>query len=343
MTSRLSARREGFGTAARLAAAAILVFLVAAAGATRAAAQDNQALADELQRVQRELSDLEAYVYNGGVPPSGSGGTGGGSSVLASQEVRLQQLETQMSELNGKFEDITYQLSQLSQRLDKLSEDVDFRLSQLEHGGAGAATVGSAEAVGGQAVGGQAPGTAGGAMPATPAAPPAGTQILGTLTQGQMDSANQGAAAPAPAATQTATASPGPYDLPGATPQEQYEYAFGLLKQANYGEAELALAEFVRRNPTDVLAGNAQYWLGETYYVRGDYTNAAVAFADGYQKYPNSGKAGPNLLKLGMSLGELGKNQDACVAFSELLKKFPGADTDLVDQAHREQQRFGCS
>ncbi len=326
--------------AARLAAAAILVFLVAAAGATRVAAQDNQALADELQRVQRELSDLEAYVYNGSTPPSGSSSTGGGSSVLASQEVRLQQLETQMSELNGKFEDITYQLSQLSQRLDKLSEDVDFRLSQLEHGGAGAATVGSAEAVGGQA-----PGTTGGTMPATPAAPPAGTQILGTLTQGQMDAANQGAAAPAPApaTTQTATASPGPYDLPGATPQEQYEYAFGLLKQANYGEAELALAEFVRRNPTDVLAGNAQYWLGETYYVRGDYTNAAVAFADGYQKYPNSGKAGPNLLKLGMSLGELGKNQDACVAFSELLKKFPGADTDLVDQAHREQQRFGCS
>lgn len=334
MTSRLSVRREGFGMAARCAAAAVLVLLVAAAGATRAVAQDNQALADELQRVQRELSDLEAYVYNGATPPSGSS-AGGGSNVLASQEVRLQQLESQMSELNGKFEGITYQLGQLSQRLDKLSEDVDFRLSQLEHGGAGAATVGSAEAVGGQA-----PATAGGQMPA---APPAGTQILGTLSQSQMDAANQGAAAPAPAATQTATASPGPYDLPGATPQEQYEYAFGLLKQANYGEAELALAEFVRRNPTDVLAGNAQYWLGETYYVRGDYTNAAVAFADGYQKYPNSGKAGPNLLKLGMSLGELGKTQDACVAFSELLKKFPGADTDLVDQAHREQQRFGCS
>jgi TolA-binding protein len=44
-----------------------------------------------------------------------------------------------------------------------------------------------------------------------------------------------------------------------------------------------------------------------------------------------------------MSLGELGKTQDACTAFSELLKKFPGADTDIVDQAHREQARFGCS
>jgi tol-pal system protein YbgF len=343
MTSTSSANRKRIGMAGRLAAAMLLLFSLALLGPRLAAAQDNQALADQLSRLQRELSDLQAYVYNGNPPPTGSGGTSsgtsGGSNLLASQEVRLQQLESQISELNGKFEDVTYQLSQLSQRFDKLSQDVDFRLTQLEQGGAGAATVGSAEAVGGQA----APAATGETMPgAAPPPSPAGTQILGTLTQSQIDAANQGAAAPAPAGTETAAAAPAGYDLPGSTPQEQYEYAFGLLKQANYGEAELALAEFVRRNPADVLAGNAQYWLGETFYVRGDYTKAAVAFADGYQKYPNSGKAGPNLLKLGMSLGELGKKDDACTALSELLKKFPGADTDLVDQAHREQQRFGC-
>ncbi len=296
-----------------------------------------QSMEDELQRLQRELSDLQAYVYNGNLP---SGGTGGNPSVQANQEVRLQQLDSQMSQLNGKFEDIIYQLNQLGTRLDKLNSDVDFRLTQLEQGQGGMA---AATAPAGMAPAGTAPAPATGEMPAAagttaaaPAPQPGGTQILGTLTEGQMAAAQQTSAPPAPVANAA-------YDLPGATPQEQYEYAFGLLKQANYAEAQQALAEFVRRNPTDVLAGNAQYWLGETYYVRGNYTEAAVAFAEGYQKYPNSGKAGPNLLKLGMALGELGKKPDACVAFSELLKKFPGADTDLVDQARREQQRFGCA
>lgn len=336
--SRLCAMRKGMGILGRLSGA-VFFSLAILAMAPAAIAQDTEELADELQRLRQELNDLQAYVYNGGSAPSGT--SAGGGNVLASQEVRLQQLESQMSQLNGRFEDVTYQLEQLTQRLDKLSQDVDFRLSRLEQGGAGAMTMGSAEAAGGQV-----PPPSGAATPETPPAAPAGTQILGTLTESQMEAANQGATAPAPSTPpsgETAMAAPGGYDLPGATPQEQYEYAFGLLKQANYGEAELALAEFVRRNPNDVLAGNAQYWLGETYYVRGDYTNAAVAFAEGYQKYPNSGKAGPNLLKLGMSLGELGKTQDACTAFSELLKKFPGADTDIVAQAHREQARFGCS
>ena len=33
----------------------------------------------------------------------------------------------------------------------------------------------------------------------------------------------------------------------------------------------------------DPLAGNAVYWLGETYYARRQFADAAVTFADGYQ------------------------------------------------------------
>ena len=72
---------------------------------------------------------------------------------------------------------------------------------------------------------------------------------------------------------------------------------------------------FIQQFPNDQLAGNAQYWLGETYYVRKRYNDAATAFAFGYQKYPKSGKGADDLLKLGMSLGSLGQKQDACSAF----------------------------
>jgi len=134
-----------------------------------------------------------------------------------------------------------------------------------------------------------------------------------------------------------------PMQLPGNTPDEQYKYAFDLLRQANYPDAEVALKRFIQLHPDDPLAGNAQYWLGETYYVRGDYTQAAVAFAEGYQRYPNSGKAADNLLKLGMSLGEIGQKDDACKAFAQLARQFPGAPQNVKDRAARERKKLGCA
>ena len=92
----------------------------------------------------------------------------------------------------------------------------------------------------------------------------------------------------------------------------------------------------------DVLAGNAQYWLGETYYAQSDYKNAAIAFAEGYQKYPKSSKAPDNLLKLGMSLGQTGRKADACTAFKQLNAQFPNASGAIKDRTARAQQRYGC-
>src|SRR5207302_476668 len=48
--------------------------------------------------------------------------------------------------------------------------------------------------------------------------------------------------------------------LPGGSTGEQYNYAFGLLKQADYPAAEAALKAFVEQHPRDPMAGNAQYW-----------------------------------------------------------------------------------
>jgi len=98
----------------------------------------------------------------------------------------------------------------------------------------------------------------------------------------------------------------------------------------------------VQRYPNDPLAGNAQYWLGETYYVQKDYNNAAAVFAEGYQKYPKGGKAADNLLKLGMSLGQLGQKADACRAFARLDRDFPGAPGNVKERAADEKKRLGC-
>ncbi len=309
--------------------------------AVPASAQDTdlRSLADRVERLQRELAELQQSVYNGAPPPAGTAAAADTAGNLdASQEVRIQQLQDQMSGLTGQIEELGYQVVRLQERVDSLAN----AMGEMMRGGA-PATAGAA--TGEPMV--QESGAAAGEAPATgqTAAAPEHT-FQGQIAAGTASDATGAAPGEAPQSLtppQSAAAPAGAYDLPGNTPDEQYQYAFGLLRQANYPEAEQALKTFIERNPASPLAGNAQYWLGETYYVRGDYQSAAVAFAEGYQKYPDSGKAPDNLLKLGMSLGEIGAKDDACTAFSQLAKQFPGAPANIKERAERERKRIGCN
>lgn len=121
-----------------------------------------------------------------------------------------------------------------------------------------------------------------------------------------------------------------------------YNEAYDLLKQLKYEEAEEALQAFLKDYPDNELAGNAQYWLGETYYVRGQYEPAAVAFATGFKKYNNNTKAADNLLKLGLSMQQLGKKKEACTAFKNLKTKFPNSSETLLSRATKESEKLGC-
>jgi tol-pal system protein YbgF len=319
-------------------------------------------------------------------------------TVAAQQELRIQELESQISALTGQVEQLSFQVRQLTEKLDRMASDVDFRLSQLEGGGQGDAS-GAMPAQSGSATGAMTTGDSGMAEPPpAPAAasqaagntatlsdagtengvaaptPGSGPKVLGTLSQTEyeaqvarqqnsataaqqaMDATNQQAAAAQPtgggetgtgqtatnpaAADQTAAVNTGA--LPGATADEQYQYAFGLLRQNKYDDAEKALRVFIDQNPEHQLTGNANYWLGETYYVRGDYKKAAITFAQGVKTYPQSGKAPDNMLKLGMALAALGQGKDACLAFNEVGKRYPQASDALKERVNKEQQRNSC-
>jgi tol-pal system protein YbgF len=300
-----------------------------AGGALAQQNDDLRPLLDRVDRLERDMNLLQRQVYRGtgpdnaGLAPSPAGGPQG----TLNYEVRISQLEDQMRQLTGQIEEINYNLDQMKRRLDTLSSDVDQRLTALEHPGqpplVGAAPPGQPP----RSLAGGPPPSAG----ANPGQPAGQSGVLGQLPVG-----TQQAAAPAAAAGAAGT-------LPSGSPQDQYNYAFGLLRQANYPAAEQALRSFIQRYPNDPLAGNAQYWLGETYYVRKDYSNAAAVFAEGYQKYPKGGKAADNLLKLGMALGQLGQKADACRAFARLDRDFPTAPATIKDRAGEEKKQLGCS
>jgi len=269
---------------------------------------------------------------------SRSGGNAAPTSGALGTDVRLDQLEDQMRQINGAIEQLQNSINQLNTRLDKQSSDTDMRLNALEHPGSSPSSA---------PVLTPPPGVApkGGSNAAPPSAPSSsaasagsmgtGGGILGTLSTSDAPGA-------ANAATTTATAAANPPASVPATPQDQYNYAFGLLQRADYPNAEQALRAFVTKFPKDPLAGNAQYWLGETYYVRKDWNNAAIAFAEGYQKYPKNGKAMDDLLKLGMSLANLGQKPNACAAFARLDRDFPSAPASVKERAMAEKQKAGC-
>ena len=122
-----------------------------------------------------------------------------------------------------------------------------------------------------------------------------------------------------------------------------YDEAYSLLKQLKYEDAQIALENFLATYPEHELAGNAQYWLGETYYVRRQYEPAAVAFATGFKNYKNSSKGADNLLKLGLSMQQLDKKKEACTAFKNLKKEFPKASDLILSRAEKESKKLGCN
>jgi tol-pal system protein YbgF len=137
-------------------------------------------------------------------------------------------------------------------------------------------------------------------------------------------------------------ATPPPSAVNSATGDQLYHDAFKMLQDGDYAGAEKAFKTFVQRNPQHVLAGNAQYWLGETYYARRDYQDAMVAFAEGYKAYKTSPKGPDNLMKLGITLVALGKKSDACSVFARFSQDYPRA-TDLQKRrVEQERQRAGC-
>ncbi len=130
--------------------------------------------------------------------------------------------------------------------------------------------------------------------------------------------------------------------LPQGTVKEQYSYAFALLRQANYEQAEIALNEFIQKHPNDPLSGNARYWLMESFYVRGLFVRAAEAAVAGYQADPNGRLAADTLLKLGMSMSNLAYKEEACAAFGKLIRDFPSARNLILSKVDFEIKKIGC-
>lgn len=366
-----------------VAAVALLATAAWAADVRAQASDDMRAMIDRMERLERDIRDLNLQLSRGTVPPRGNvESTAAPAASSASKEtvtgpaaarlaVRLTSLEDDVRNATGAMEEVQFRLGEIRKRLDKLVSDIDYRLTALEgRVGGPAGAPGQATATPRVSAAPSPPGVqkvvpgAGGSFAQPPSslgvvsekavsavAPPPSETSKAAATAAAVRPA---AASPAPtraAPGSAAAATPPPQPaatggasvLPPGDAKQRYDFAFGLLRQANYDQAEMALQEFVRLYPKEPLASNARYWLGETYYVRAAYVQAAEVFLEGYQADPKGPKAPDSLLKLGMSLASLDKKREACAAFDKLVKDFPNAPAGIKNTVTREKQKSGCS
>jgi tol-pal system protein YbgF len=147
-------------------------------------------------------------------------------------------------------------------------------------------------------------------------------------------------------ATQGAAAQPGQAPAPVAPAQPQappvqdlYQSALRDYTSARYDVAVGEFGDVVKYYPQDDLAGNAQFYLGEIAYRKGDYPTAIKYYDAVLEQFPGSPKAPAAQLRKGQA--ELDSNQrDAGIRdLRSLIQRYP--DTPEAAQARSKLNGMG--
>ena len=334
-------------------------------GARPSAAQDYQSLRNQIDQLRQQVRELSGQVNDlsrGGVP-SGAGGAGESPSTV----VRFDEIMEAMRQLNGRMEELEFKVGNLSRPLDASKGAANLvpapATSALPATTTAPVVVGSTspQLVDPNTL--SAPAANATTSTGTPAAAPADSPGDGKFnpseaprTLGSMP-IDPGTAPAAPLEPQVAAeptepakaaAAPAPADevavaaVAPATPKDQYDVAYRLIKNGQYVEAEAAFREFLEANPKDPHVTKASYWLGETYYARKQFDDAYQVYARNLQRWPNGEKAPDNLVKLALSLVNLKRDSEACQFLAVLDSDYPDAAANVKQAGDQARKLAKC-
>ena len=306
----------------------LLIFTLIGFYSYKVYAEEEESILNQLQILQKDIKTLEKAVYSQDAKTTFSNENLSveDSDILTRHLLKLSELEEQFKILTNNFEEINFKLDKLSNRITKVQTDNQMRFQDLEKSGLGQRS--SA------------------ALSESKKLPGSGeAQDLGGVSESDIAATvqiqkTQSVESVGTVVTETTARSE--KILPDASPENQYKFAVSFIKIGDYETAELALREFVDNNPKHKLAGNAQYWYGETFRVRQLYQDAATAYLDGYQKYPKSKKAPVNLLKLGVMLVQIGEKEQGCSMILGVKDQYPKANQSVIQKAEYEKKKFNC-
>lgn len=255
--------------------------------------------------------------------------------------LRINQLEEELRRLNGRVEELSFQLLQAQEDMRKYREDTEFRFRDLE-GGSGGATPAAAGERRSDAPTPSSDQRQAAATPTSPADTGSGDDDIGRILDQGLDTNAVGAVGntPPPAAT------PAPSSTVAAVtpeaPGEMYDLAYNYLLAGDYGLAEQAFRQYSQTYPNASDAPDAQYWLGESLFQQQKYTDAAEVFLTAQKAHPDNGKAPEMMLKLGMSLAKLENRETACITYTEVARRYPQMSANVKRKLESERDAANC-
>ena len=154
-----------------------------------------------------------------------------------------------------------------------------------------------------------------------------------------IDSKVSGGTPGAPAATNPPASGPGPSGNPAPSAMAPisadtlYQNALRDYTGGNYDLARQEFSDYIKNFPTNDLASNAQFYLGEVAYAQNDFKGAVASYDIVLTNYPRSFKLAASLLKKAFAEIELNEKPSGTRDLREVVRRFPGSDEARRAQA----------
>jgi len=265
-------------------------------------------------------------------------------------------LEEQVRQLNGKIEELSYQLLELQEQMRRMQEDNEFRFQQLEGSGDGM-PMEPAEPTNQGSL--QTPPASTDTATAAPARTPntqtrtqtagqgplrgTGPRNLGTLTIDEQGQVLDGSVDFSEQQINSAIDGQSVASLPPDTdPEQLYRQGYQHVLNGDYQMAEGIFRSFVESFPNDALTPDARFWLAESVRGQGRLEEAAEIFIGVRQDYPDSQKAPETLLKIGQIMYDLGDRDVACVTFKDAENSYPNMSDSVRARIRDERAKAQC-
>jgi tol-pal system protein YbgF len=110
-----------------------------------------------------------------------------------------------------------------------------------------------------------------------------------------------------------------------ASADQMYEASLAQLRRGSTSTARLGLREMLRLYPTSERAGDALYFIGQSFAAENP-DSAAAYYGQVVQKYPASSRAGSALYNLGLLAERRKDTKKAKDAYQRVVQKYPQSD-----------------
>jgi len=105
-----------------------------------------------------------------------------------------------------------------------------------------------------------------------------------------------------------------------------YRDAYDTFQRGDLEAARRKFEAFLKQYPNTELSDNAQFWVGETYYLKKDFERAILEYEKTIAKYPEGDKVPAAMLKQGMAFLELGDKMNGRNLLKRVIERFPQSE-----------------